>query len=190
MFYLPRWNSRCGDMAKPIVLILAAIPILAAIFIVVPALTRPEISSSVLNPEDVLSLQYTKEHLEKISFGLTQSIGADTAEVLTIQNDGSAVYSLTKNGYSNPDVKFQLSKDDLTKLKSLFKESGFIGIPDTVYQVKPDANNYEKYGLQATLNGKTVNLQWADQNASQEFVPPIVTRVQSALDNITAEIIK
>ncbi|HJU13321.1 MAG TPA: hypothetical protein VJ792_02570 [Candidatus Nitrosotalea sp.] len=177
-------------MAKPIVLILAAIPILAAIFIVVPALTRPEISSSVLNPEDVLSLQYTKEHLEKISFGLTQSIGADTAEVLTIQNDGSAVYSLTKNGYSNPDVKFQLSKDDLTKLKSLFKESGFIGIPDTVYQVKPDANNYEKYGLQATLNGKTVNLQWADQNASQEFVPPIVTRVQSALDNITAEIIK
>ena len=177
-------------MAKPIVLILAAIPILAAIFIVVPQLTRPEMSSSVVNSEDVMTLQYTKEHLQKISFGLTQSIGADTAEVLTIQNDGSIVYSLTKNGYSNPDVKYQLSKDDLTKLKAMIKETGFVGIPDTVYQVKPDAANYEKYSIQVTLNGKTVNLQWADQNASQEFVPPIITQVQSGLDNIISEIIK
>ncbi len=177
-------------MARPIILILAAIPILAAIFIVVPQLMRPETSSTAVNSEDVMTLQYTKEHLQKVSFGLTQSIGADSAEVLTIQNDGSAVYSLTKNGYSNPDVKYQLSSNEFTKLKALVKETGFIHIPDTVYQVKPDATTYEKYGLQVTLNGKTVNLQWADQNASQEFVPPIITQVQSSLDNIINEIIK
>src|SRR5574340_1218734 len=113
-------------MPKPIILILGAIPILAAIFIVVPHLIRPEIPSSEVNSEDVLTLQYTKEHLEKVSFGLTQSIGADTAEVLTIQSDGSAVYSLTKNGYSNPDIKYQLSKDEFTKLKALVKETGFV----------------------------------------------------------------
>lgn len=175
-------------MVKPIVLILAAIPILAAIFIVVPVLTRPQVSSSGVNSEDTLTLQYTKEHLQKISFGVTQSIGADTAEVLTIQNDGSAVYSLTKNGYSNPDVKFQLSNENMTSLKSLIKETGFVGIPDTVYQTKPDASNYEKYGLQVTFDGQTVNLQWADANASQEFVPPIVTQVQSTLDGIIGEI--
>ncbi|MGI0046428.1 MAG: hypothetical protein ACREBB_04480 [Nitrosotalea sp.] len=177
-------------MVKPIILILGAIPILAAIFIVVPQLTRPEIQSMVVNPEDVMTLQYTKEHLVKVSFGLTQSIGADTAEVLTIQNDGSVVYSLIKNGYSEPDIKYQLSSNELSQLKALIKETGFVDIPDTVYQVKPDATNYEKYGIQATLNGKTVNIQWADQNDSQEFVPPIVTRVQSSLDNITSEITK
>lgn len=175
-------------MAKPIVLILAAIPILAAIFIVVPALTRPQVPSSEVNSDDTLTLQYTKEHLQKISFGVTQSVGADTAEVLTIQNDGSAVYSLTKNGYSNPDVKFQLSNENVTSLKSLIKETGFTAIPDTVYQTKPDASNYEKYGLSVTLDGKTVNLQWADANASQEFVPPIITQVQSTLDGIIGEI--
>ncbi len=175
-------------MARPIVLILAAIPILAAIFIVVPVLTRPEVSSSIVNSEDTMTLQYTKEHLQKVSFGVTQSMGADTAEVLTIQNDGSTVYSLTKNGYSNPDVKYQLSSEDLTKLKALIKETGFVDIPDTVYQVKPDASNYEKYGLQLTFDGKTVNLQWADANASQEFVPPIITQVQSTLDDIIGEI--
>ncbi len=177
-------------MAKPIVLILAAIPILAAIFIVVPQLTRPEIQSATVNSEDTLTMQYTKEHLEKVSFGLTQSIGADTAEVLTIQNDGSAVYSLTKNGYSQPDIKYQLSNNETMQLKSLIKETGFVDIPDTIYQVKPDATNYEKYGIQATLDGKTVNIQWVDQNDSQEFVPPIVTQVQSSLDNIIEEITK
>lgn len=177
-------------MVKPIILILGAIPILAAIFIVVPQLTRPEIQSSAVNSEDVMTLQYTKEHLEKISFGLTQSIGADTAEVLTIQNDGSVVYSLTKNSYSEPDIKSQLSQDELMQLKALVKETGFVDIPSDVYQVKPDASNYEKYSIQVTLNGKTVNLQWADQNASQEFVPPIITQVQSSLDGIIGEITK
>ena len=117
-------------MVKKRTLILAAIPILAAIFIVVPQLTRPEISSSTVNPEDVLTMQYTKEHLQKISFGVTQSIGADTAEVLTIQKDGSAVYSLTKNGYSNPDIKYHLSTQEFTDLKALVKETGFVDIPD------------------------------------------------------------
>lgn len=177
-------------MVKPIILILGAIPILAAIFIVVPQLTRPEIQSSVVNPEDVMTLQYTKEHLEKVSFGITQSIGADTAEVLTIQNDGSVVYSLTKNGYSEPDVKYQLSQDELTRLKSLIKETGFVDIPSVVYQVKPNISDYEKYGIQVTLNGKTVNIQWCDQNASQEFIPPIITHVQSSLDDIISEITK
>lgn len=177
-------------MVRPIILILGAIPILAAIFIVVPQLTRPEIQSTAVNPEDVMTIQYTKEHLEEVSFGLTQNIGADTAEVLTIQNDGSVVYSLIKNGYSEPDIKYQLSSNELTQLKSLIKETGFVYIPDTVYQVKPDSTNYEKYSIQATLDGKTVNIQWADQNNSQEFVPPIVTQVQSSLDSIIGEITK
>ncbi|MDE1862876.1 MAG: hypothetical protein KGI33_08185 [Thaumarchaeota archaeon] len=177
-------------MARPIILILAAIPILAAIFIVVPQLTRPEISSSTINSQDVLTLQYTKEHLQKVSFGVTQSIGADTAEVLTIQKDGTAVYSLTKNGYSNPDIKYQLSPEEFKELESLIKETGFVEIPDAVYAAKPGATNYEKYGLQVTLDGKTVTLQWADQNASQQFVPPIITEVQSKLDAIINEITK
>jgi hypothetical protein len=177
-------------MIRPIIIILGAIPVLAAIFIVVPQLLRPEIPSVAVNPEDVMTLEYSKEHLKKVSFGLTQSIGADTAEVLTIQNDGTAIYSLTKNGLSEPDMKYQLAPEELKRLKALIKETGFMDIPDTNYQVKPDLNEYEKYGLDVTLNGKTVNFQWPDQNSSQQFVPPIITQVQSNLDDIIGEIIK
>lgn len=177
-------------MVRPIILLLGAIPVLVAIFIVVPQLTRPEISTSAVNSNDVISIEYDKQHLKKVSFGLTESLGADKTEVLTIQNNGETTYQVTKNGYSEPDVKYQLEKLELKKLTALIKETGFVEIPSDSFPVKPDALEYGKFGLQVTLNGKSVNLQWAEQNASQAFIPPIVTQVQSELDGIIAEIIK
>ena len=177
-------------MVKPIMLLLGAIPILVAIFIVVPQLIRPEVPTSAVNSDDVISIEYDKQHLKKVSFGLTESLGADKTEVLTIQNDGETTYQVTQNGYSGPDVKYKLEKPELTKLVALIKETGFVEIPSDSFTVKPDALEYDKFGLQVTLNGKSVNLHWAEQNASQAFIPPIVTRVQSELDGIITEIIK
>lgn len=128
--------------------------------------------------------------MKKISFGLTQSIGAQKTEVLTISDDGQASYSLTKDGYSEPDKKYQLSKQDVTRLTALVKETGFMQIPQTTFPVKSDLDEYEKYGLQVTLNGKSVTVSWPDQNSTQEFIPPLINQVQYSLDGIIAEIIK
>lgn len=172
------------------IVLLGAIPVLAALFIVVPTLLRPEIPSVAVNPEDVISIEYSKQHLKKISFGLTQTIGADTSEVLSITNDGSATYGLTKNGYSEPDKKYQLSTDEMRKLVALIKETGFIDIPQESFPVKSDLNEYEKFGLHVTLNDKSTSLQWVNQNDSQEFIPPIIYQVQNRMDEIISEIIK
>jgi len=177
-------------LVRPIIILLGAIPVLAALFIVVPTLLRPEIPNVAVNSDDIISIEYSKEHLKKISFGLTQSIGADTAEVLTISNDGQTTYSLTKNGYSEPDKQYQLSKDEVKRLTALIKETGFMDIPTTSYPVKSDLNEYEKFGLQVTLDGKSINIQWPDQNSTREFIPPLITEVQSNLDSVIAEITK
>lgn len=171
-------------------LLLGAIPVLAAIFIVVPQLTRSDIPSSAVNSDDIISIEYSKQHLKKVSFGLTETLGADKTEVLTIENDGGVTYGVTKNGYSEPDIKYQLEKPELKNLTALIKETGFMGITSDSFPVKTDAKEYGKFGLQVTLNGKSVNLQWAEQNASQAFIPPLVTQVQSNLDGIIAKIIK
>lgn len=163
---------------------------MAALFIVVPTLLRPEIPSVAVNPDDVISIEYSKQHLKKISFGLTQSIGAQKTEVLTISNDGQASYSLTKDGYSEPDKKYQLSKQDVTRLTALVKETGFMQIPQTSFPIKSDLDEYDKYGLQVTLNGKSVTVSWPDQNSTQEFIPPLINQVQYSLDGIIEEIIK
>ncbi len=169
---------------------MSAIPVLAALFIVVPTLLRPEIPNVAVNPDDTISIEYSKQHLKKISFGLTQSIGAQKTEVLTIGNDGQTSYSLTKDGYSEPDKKSQISKDEVKRLTALIKETGFMQIPQTSYQVKSDLNEYDKFGLHVTLNGKSVNIQWPDQNSTQEFIPPLINQVQNSLDAVIPEIIK
>jgi hypothetical protein len=128
--------------------------------------------------------------MKKISFGLTQSIGAQKTEVLTISNDGQTSYGLTKDGYSAPDVKYQLSKQEVTRLAALVKETGFMEIPQTSFPVKNDISEYDKYGLEITLNGKSVNISWPDQNSTDEFVPPLISQVQTSLDGVIAEIIK
>ena len=175
-------------MVRPVMLLLGAIPILVAISIVVPQLMKPETPTSV-NSNDIISLEYDKQHLKKVSFGLTESLGAEKTEILTIQNDGQTTYQVTESGYSKPDVKYQLDKSELTKLAALIKDSGFTEIPSNSFPVKSDALEYDKFGLQVTLNGKSVNLQWAEQNASQDFIPPIITQVQSELEGIVTEII-
>ncbi len=171
-------------------LILGAIPVLAALFIVVPTLLRPEIPYAAVSPDDVISIEYSKQHMKKISFGLTQSIGSQKTEVLTISNDGQAIYSLTKDGYSDPDKKYQFTKDEVTRLTALIKETGFMQIPQSSFAIKNDLNEYDKYGLQVTLNSKTVSVQWPDQNSTSEFVPPLIGQVQNSLDGMIGEIIK
>lgn len=177
-------------MVRPIIIILGAIPVLAALFIVVPTLMRPEIPYAAVSEDDVISIEYSKQHMKKITFGLTQSIGSEKTEVLTIGNDGQATYSLTKNGYSDPDKKYQFPKEEMTNLTALIKETGFMQIPQTSFAIKNDLDEYDKYGLQVTLNGKTVSIQWPDQNSTSEFIPPLISQVQNNLDRMTLEIIK
>ena len=78
----------------------------------------------------------------------------------------------------------------MTKITGLIKETGFMQIPQTSFQVKSDLDEYDKFGIQVTLNGKSVKIQWPDQNSTQEFIPPLISQVQNSMDSVIAEIIK
>ncbi len=177
-------------MVKPITLLLCAIPILVAIFIVVPQITRQDIPISAVNSDDTISIEYSKQHLKQVSFGLTETPNAEKTELLTIGNDGETTYEVTKIGNSEPAVQYNIEKSELKKLTALIKETGFMEIPPDSFPVKIGTREYNKFGLKVTLNDKSVNIQWAEQNASQTFIPPLVTKVQSELDDIITEIIK
>ena len=167
-----------------------SIPVLIAILIVIPQITRPEIPITAATSNDEISIEYSKQYLKKIVFGVTESVGAQKTELLSIQNDGKVVYSVTKNGYPDPDINTTLEKTKLKKLMALIKETGFMQIPKDSFAVKSDASEFTKYGIKVTLNGKFRNVQWAEQNASEEFIPPLIGEVQSQLDGIISEIIE
>ena len=69
---------------------------------------KNEIPISAANSYDKIEIEYTKHQLKKISFGVTERTGAQKTEILLIKNDGELKYSVTEQGYLQPDIKSKL----------------------------------------------------------------------------------
>jgi len=174
-------------MVKPIYLALGAVPVIVALLISVPLLTKNEIPMSAANSTDKIEIEYTKHQLKKISYGITERVGAQKTEILFIKNDGDVKYSVTEQGYLQPDIRSKLDQEKLEKLKALVKETGFINIPSESFSILENATEYQKSNVKITLNGHVNQIHWPEQNATSDFIPPIITMVQSELDQIISE---
>jgi hypothetical protein len=174
-------------MVKPVYLILGAIPVIVALLLTTPLLLKNEIPTSASNYTDNVEIEYTKHQLKKISYGVTERTGAQKTEILYIKNNGDLKYSVTENGYLKPDVRSQLDEAKLNKIKALIKETGFIAIPSESFPVMENVTEYQKSNVKVTLNGKVNQIHWPQQNATEGFIPPIITMVESELDQIMSE---
>ena len=177
-------------MVKSTHLALGAIPIIVALLISVPLLTKNEIPMSAANSTDIIEIEFTKHQLKKISYGVTERTGAQKTEILLIKNNGDAKYSVTDQGYLQPDIRSELDEKTLNKIKALIKETGFIAIPSESFSILDDVTDYQKSNVKITLNGRTNQVHWPEQNATADFIPPIITMVESELDKIILEISK
>ena len=175
-------------MVKPIVLAIGAIPAIVALLIAIPLITKPDIPFSAANPNDTIEIEYTKHQLKKISFGITDQVASEKTEILLIENDGELKYTVTKEGNLQPVITSKLSKEKQQKLTALFKETGFMEIPSESFPVKDDIVNYQKSNIKITLNGQSTKIHWPQQNATEKFIPPIITMVELELDQIIEQI--
>jgi hypothetical protein len=175
-------------MVKSTHLALGAIPVIVALLISVPLLTKNEIPMSAANSTDIIEIEFTKHQLKKISYGVTERTGAQKTEILLIKNNGDAKYSVTDQGYLQPDIRSKLDEKTLNKIKALIKETGFIAIPSESFSILDDVTDYQKSNVKITLNGRTNQVHWPEQNATVDFIPPIITMVESELDKIILEI--
>ena len=175
-------------MVKPIILVLGAIPAIIAILIAMPLITKTEIPFSAANSGDTIEFTYTKHQLKKISFGVTERIGAQKTEILNIKNDGQMKYSVVEDGLPKPEISSRLDEDRLHRLKSIVKETGFITIPSESFPIMENVTEYQKSNVKITLNGKTNQIHWPEQHVTTKFIPPIITMVEAQLDEIVKDI--
>jgi hypothetical protein len=175
-------------MVRPIYLALGAIPVIVALLISVPLLTKNEIPISAANSIDKIQIEYTKHQLKKISYGVTERTGSQKTEILLIKNNGETKYSVSEQGYLQPDIRSKLDEKTLNKIKALIKETGFIAIPSESFSILDDVTDYQKSNVKITLNGRTNQIHWPEENATADFIPPIITMVESELDKIILEI--
>jgi hypothetical protein len=175
-------------MVKPIHIALGAIPVIVALLISVPMLTKNEIPISAANSFDYIEIEYTKHQLKKISFGVTERTVAQKTEILYIKNDGTLKYSVTEQGNLEHDIRSKLDEKKLNKIRALIKETGFIAIPSESFSILENVTEYQKSNVKVILNGQTNQIHWPEQNATARFIPPIITMVESELDYIISEI--
>ncbi len=176
-------------MVKPIHYALGAIPVIVALLISVPLITKNEIPISAANSFDTIEIEYTKHQLKKISYGVTERVGAQKTEILHIKNDGSIKYSVTEQGYLQPDIRSKLDEKKLNKIKALIKETGFIAIPSESFSILENVTEYQKSNVKITLNGLTNQIYWPEQNATSQSIPPIITMVEYELDQIILKLV-
>lgn len=175
-------------MVRALLIGLGAIPVILALMIAVPMLTAPEVPTSASGPGDRVEIEYTVHQLKRVSHGVTERVGSVQTEILDIDENGAVTYRLVKEGYPQPDKEGKISQEKLRKLTALIKETGLIAIPSENFPVNDDIEEYEKSTLKITLNGREKQIQWPEPNATEKFIPPIVTMVESELDSIMKEV--
>ncbi len=91
-------------------------------------------------------------------------------------------YSITEQGYPQPAIKSKIDKQSLDKIKALIKETGFISIDPNTFSVFQNVTDYQKSNVKVTLNGRVNQIHWPESSATPDFIPPIITMVESVLD--------
>ena len=177
-------------MAKPIIFIAGAIPVILAILIMVPLLTETEIPSSAINPNDTIHIEYTKHDLKGVSFGVTDKTAAESTEILVIKNDGTAQYNKITEDGGQSQIMSSVSDEKLQKLTALIKETGFMSIPKESFPIQEDVTDYTKSTIKITLNGDQSQIFWPNQAAPDRLIPPIITMIESELEEIIKQIIE
>ena len=177
-------------MVKPVVLAICAIPVIFAILIIIPMVTMEEIPTSAINPSDKIQIEFTKHDLRIVSFGVTDKTIADNTQVLTIENDGTVQYTEIKDGANQSQITSSISDEQLQKLTALIKETGFMLIPKESFPIKDSVESYTKFTIKITLNDERIQIFWPEQDATEKFIPPIVTMLESELEGIINQIIE
>nr|AIF21485.1 hypothetical protein [uncultured marine thaumarchaeote SAT1000_05_A05]AIF21607.1 hypothetical protein [uncultured marine thaumarchaeote SAT1000_05_B05] len=177
-------------MVKPTVIAICSIPVIFALLIAIPMLTSTDIPISAINSNDKLEIEFTKHDLRIVSFGVTDKAVADSTRVLIIENDGAIQYTEIKDGVNKSQITSSISDEQLQKLTALIKETGFMSIPKESFPIKDDVEIYTKFTIKITLNDARTQIFWPEQDATEKFIPPIITMLESELDGIISQIIE
>jgi len=175
-------------MVKPVLLFFFAIPVILAGLIAVPLITSTEIPITAVDQFDVIEIEYTKHNLTNISFGVTERLVSEKSEILIIKNDGNTIYTLIEDGITKPNITSKITDAKKTRIIAMIKETGFMAIPTDSFLVDDEVDRYLKSNIKITLNGKTTQIFWPEQDATEQLIPPIITYVETELDSIINEI--
>ena len=131
----------------------------------------------------VIRIKFIMEDMKRIIYGVTERVGAIRSETLIIDEKGQAFYDLRVEGEMGFQTRFQLSSQDIRRLEGLIKDTGFMQIPKSEF-AKSEVNEFTRYTLEINQGNQVKTVQWTNESASKDFVPPLLTMMSDAFINI------
>ena len=65
-----------------------------------------------------------------------------------------------------------------------------MSIPKESFPIQEDVTDYTKSTIKITLNGDQSQIFWPNQDATDRLIPPIITMIESELEEIIKQIIE
>ena len=166
-------------MSKKILIAVAVVIVIIALVIAVPKISPS--GQGATNTPTEMRIEFIKEEMRRVSFGVTESVGAEKSETLTITDDGTAFYNVNVEGERGSQTKFQVDAQELKRMKALIAETGFMQIPKEQFDARDNVTEFTRYTLTATLGSSTKTIQWVDEESSKDSVPALLTRLKDSL---------
>jgi hypothetical protein len=157
----------------------AVIPIIIALVIAIPKISP---SGDQISVSTFIRIEFIKEDIKRLSYGVTERAGALKSESLIIDEKGQAFYDIKVEGEKGSQTRFQVNSQDMKRLKALITDTGFMQIPKSEFAVKDDVSEFVRYTLKVNLDNQVKTVQWAEESASKDFAPPLLTMLA---DNLT-----
>ena len=172
-------------VSKKVLIAAATIPVIIALAIAIPKISPGDQTATTTSVQ--IRIQFVKEDMKRVSFGVTETIGAKRSETLIINNDGTALYNVNVEGEKGSQTRFQIDAQELKRIKALIAETGFMQIPKEQFDARDNATEFTRYTLTVNLNDSTKKVQWVDESSSKEFVPALWIMLRDTLLGIIEE---
>lgn len=170
-------------VSKKGLIIAAAIPIVIAMIIAIPKIS-PGSEQVAVSVATQLRIEFMKEDMKRVIFGVTETIGAQKSEKLIVNNNGDAIYNLSIEGEKGSQTRFKVSLLEVKRLRSLIVDTGFMQIPKSEFGVKDDATEFTRYTFTVSFDSNTKSIQWFNEEASKEFVPALLVMLADEMQKI------
>lgn len=171
-------------VSKKVLIAAATIPIIITLVIAIPKISPGSDQTATTGTSLQVRIQFANETMKRVSFGVTENVGAQRSETLIIENDGTAFYSVNAEGEKGSQTRFKVNNDDLKRVKALIVETGFMQIPKEQFAPRDDITQFIRYTLTVDLNGNTKTIQWVDEPSAKDFAPALLANLADTMGRI------
>ena len=170
-------------MVKPVTVLAAAIPAAVAILFAAALLGQDQIPFQAASPYDRLDIEYARHEVRLVPYGVVENTVSLSSELLLLRDDGFVKYTIVTADGASPAIQYSVGADGINRLKALIKETGFSSI-NAKFPISENTTEYTVSTIKINLNGDRSQIRWPEQNATDAFIPPVITAVEDEIYKI------